>query len=200
VIRRVIVPVCVALLLGCSDNAGPTGVPNAQLHIIKESPTAPPLAASQASFWAKVGESRELRLGYKGLTPTDTGEELLRFEVAGDALFRKPDGTAFQAGDSILITITIVDTTRFLFRFDPSGLQFNPAQPARLKVYYYQANHDFNGDGVIDSADTNIEHQLDVWRRESVSAPWFPNGSVKFEQLEEIDANIQSFTEYAIAW
>jgi hypothetical protein len=200
VIRRVIVAVCVALLLSCSDNAGPTGVPNTQLHIIKESPTAPPLAASQASFWAKVGESRELRLGYKGLTPTDTGQELLRFEVAGDALFRKPDGTPFQAGDSILITITIVDTTRFLFRFDPSGLAFNPAQPARLKVYYYQADHDFNGDGVIDSADTNIEHQLDVWRSESVTAPWFPNGSVKFEQLEEIDANIQSFTEYAIAW
>lgn len=199
-IRRVLVALTGAVLLACSDSAGPTTVPDAALHIIRQAATAPALAATQASFWAKVGEGRELRLPYKGRTPTDSGEEFLRFEVPGDGLLRKPDGSAFQAGDSILITITIVDSSRFLFRFEPSGLQFNPAQPARLKVYYYEANPDFNGDGIVNAADTTIEHQLDVWGRESASGPWFQNGSVKFEELEEIDANLLSFTEYAIAW
>jgi hypothetical protein len=55
------------------------------------------------------------------VTPADTGEEFLRFEVPGDGLFRKPDGSAFQTGDSILITVTIDDPSRFLFRFEPLG-------------------------------------------------------------------------------
>ncbi len=198
--RRLLLICSAAALVSCSDSSGPSGVPDAALHIITQAVTAPALAATRASFWAKVGEDRELRLAYKGRTPTDSGEEFLRFEVPGDGLLRKPDGSAFQAGDSILITITIVDSSRFLFRFEPSGLQFNPAQPARLKVYYYEANPDFNGDGIVNAADTTIEHQLDVWGRESASGPWFRNGSVKFEELDEIDANIVSFTEYAIAW
>jgi len=120
--------------------------------------------------------------------------------VPGDGLLRKPDGTAFQAGDSILITLTVVDPSRFLVRFEPSGLQFNPDQPARLKFHYLTANHDFDGDGDIDAADTTIEHTLDLWRRETAAAQWFRMGAVKFEELDEIDANILSFSEYAIAW
>ena len=148
--------------------------------------------------WAKVGDGREVRIGYQ--PPADTAEDFLRFEVPGDGLLKKPDGSAFQAGDSILITLTVIDPSRFLVRFEPSGLQFNPDQPARLKFHYLQANHDFNGDGVIDAADTTIEHTLDLWRRETAAAPWFRMGAVKFEELDEIDANIESFSEYAIAW
>jgi hypothetical protein len=187
-----------AALLSCTDGAGPSGVPDAQLHIVRQDPTAPALDSTVARFWAKVGEGREIRIGYQ--PPADTGEDFLRFEVPGDALLRKPDGTAFQAGDSVQITLTIVDPDSFLVRFEPAGLQFNPNQPARLKFHYLYANHDFDGDGVIDSTDLAIEHRLDLWRRESVGAPWFRVGSVKFEELDEIDANILSFTEYAIAW
>ena len=94
----------------------------------------------------------------------------------------------------------MVDPDRFLVQFEPTGLQFNPNQPARLKFHYLHANHDFDGNGVVDAADAEIEHILDLWRRESPSAAWFRVGSVKFEQLDEIDANILSFTEYALAW
>jgi len=188
----------VATLLSCSDNTGPSGVPDAQLHVLQEDTLAPPLDSTVARFWAKVGEGREIRLAYQ--PPADTGEDFLRFEVPGDALLRKPDGTAFQPGDSILITLTVVDPTRFLVRFEPAGLQFDPNNPARLKFHYLHANHDFDGDGDIDAADAAIEHTLDLWRRESPTAPWFRVGSVKFEALDEIDANILSFTEYALAW
>jgi hypothetical protein len=198
--RRLLVVIFAALLLGCSDSNGPGGVPNAQLNIIQQDTTAPPLVATRDSFWAKVGDGRELHLFYQGATPADSGEEFLRFEVPGDALFRKPDGSAFQAGDSILITVTVIDNAKFHFQFEPSGLQFNPDHPARLRVEYSESNHDFNEDGVEDESDDEIEHTLDLWRREGPTAAWFRVGSVKFEELDEIDANILSFTEYAIAW
>lgn len=197
---RRIVWICSALaLLSCSDSTAP-GVPDAQLHIVRQDVTALPLVVSRDSFWAKVGDGRGLHLNYQGATPADTGEEFLRFEVPGDGLLRKPDGSAFGTGDSILITITVIDSGRFRFRFEPTGLQFTPAHPARLKVEYLHADHDFNGDGVVNAADTTIEHILDVWKREGPTVDWFRVGSVKFEELDEIDANILSFTEYAIAW
>jgi len=198
--RRLLLICSVATLLNCSDNSGPTGVPDTQLHIVRQATTALPLVVTRDSFWAKVGDGRELHLNYQGVTPADTGEEFLRFEVPGDALLRKPDGSAFQTGDSILITITVVDSAHFHFQCEPAGLQFSPDHPARLKIEYLHADHDFNEDGVENAADTTIEHLLDAWKREGPTTPWFRVGSVKFEELDEIDANILSFTEYAIAW
>jgi len=188
------------VLLGCGDNTGPAGVPDSQLHIVRQDTLAPPLLSTQASFWAKVGDGREMHLNYQGAAPGDTGEEFLRFEVPGDGLYRKPDGTAFQPGDSILITVTVLDPTKFLFQFEPSGLRFSPEHPARLKVEYFDGEHDFNEDGVVDSVDVGIEQTLDLWERTGPGAPWFKLGAVKFEELDELDANILSFTEHAVAW
>ena len=185
-----------ALLLSCSDSAGPGGVPDTSLHIVQQDTLASPLDSTVARFWAKVGEGREVRINYQ----PPSGEDFLRFEVPGDGLLRKPDGSVFQPGDSILITVTVVDPARFEFRFEPAGLQFSPDHPARLKLYYYNANHDFDDDGVVDSTDTAIEHTLDLWRQEAAGSPWFRIASVKFEELDEVDANILSFTEYALAW
>jgi hypothetical protein len=198
--RRLILALSAVVLLGCHDNTGPSGVPDAQLHVIRQDAGAPPLVGTQASFWAKVGDGREVRLEYQGASPGVSGEDFLRFEVPGDGLMRKPDGGAFQPGDSILITLTVVDPVRFLFQFEPSGLQFSPDHPARLKIRYLHSDHDFNEDGVTNAADDAIEHVLDLWRREGSAAPWFRVGSVKFEELDEVDANILSFSEYALAW
>ena len=198
--KTVIVAALALALLGCGDNTGPAGVPDAQLHIVRQDTLAPPLLSTQASVWAKVGDGRELHLNYQGVAPGDTGEEFLRFEIPGDGLYRKPDGSAFAPGDSILITVTVLDPTRFLFQFEPSGLRFSPEHPARLKVEYFDSEHDFNDDGVVDSVDVQIEHILDLWERSGPGAPWFKLGAVKFEELDELDANIYSFTEHAVAW
>jgi hypothetical protein len=48
--------------------------------------------------------------------------------------------------------------------------------------------------------DVEIESILDVWERSGPGAPWFRVGAVKFEELDELDANIFSFTEHAVAW
>lgn len=201
IMRRFLAVLIAFVLAACADNSGPGGVPDARLHIVRQDSLAPPLLTTQASFWAKQGDGREIRLFYQGTLPGDTGAEYLRFEVPGDGLLRRPDGTAFQPGDSILITVTVLDPARFLYQFGPSGLQFNPLQPARLKVRYFNANHDFNSDGVEDALDAEIESgQLDLWRQSVPGAPWFRIGSVKFEELDEIDANILSFSTYSIAW
>ena len=200
-LRRILfalIALTTAAVLGCSDNTGPETRPDADLNIVQQDTASPPLDSMVARLWAKVGDGRELRIEYA--PPLDSAEDFLRFEVPGDALLRKPDGSAFQPGDSILITITVVDASRFLFRFEPSGLQFSSEHPARLKIHYGLSNHDFNEDGAEDSDDDAIEHLLDLWRREGTTSPWFRVGSVKFEESEELDANILSFSEYALAW
>lgn len=199
--RRLFVLLSTITLVTCTDSAGPDGVPDSQLQKVRQDSSAPPLLTMEASFWAKLGDGREIRLHYQGETSADTGAEYLRFEVPGNGLLRRPDGSAFQLGDSVLITVTVIDSVRFLYRFEPSGLQFNPSQPARLKVRYFHGDHDFNEDGVEDAADAEIEStRLDLWRRSGPGALWFKIGTVKFEELDELDANILSFSEHAVAW
>ena len=197
-LRRFLLALSAAALLACSDNTGPESRPDAELNIVQQDTLAPPLDSTVVHFWAKMGDGREVRIEYA--PPLDSAEDFLRFEVPGDGLLRKPDGSSFADGDSILITITVVDQSKFLFRFEPSGLQFSSEHPARLKIHYSLANHDFDDDGTVDSDDDAIEHLLDMWRREGTTSPWFRVGSVKFEESDEIDANILSFSEYALAW
>jgi hypothetical protein len=188
--------------VACSDSSGPTPMPtpNSQLHFVTQDKAAPPLLAAQVSFYAKVGQDRAVRMFYQGAAPGDPGEEFLRFEVPRDGLLRKPDGTLFQPGDSVLITVTVVDAKKFIFQFAPSGLQFSPSNPARLKIEYQHSDHDLDGDGKTDSADVRLAGLLDLWLRHPPDTLWFKQGAVKFEELEEINANIFSFTDYALAW
>ena len=193
--------IVVAIVLACSDTGGPTSMPpRATLNVVVQDSTYKPLLSAQGTFYAKVGEHREVRLVYQGSTPTDSGTEFLRFEVPTDGLYRKPDGTAFGAADSILITVTVVDPKQFLFDFQPSGLQFSPSNPARLKVEYHYAERDFNGDGTIDSRDADIEAVLSLWRRESADSLWFKTAAVKSVELEQFDADILRFSQFAVAW
>ena len=198
--KRLLCVVAAVAFGACTDNSGPGGVDDTRLSIVRQDSLAPPLIAARDSFWAKVGDGRELRMFYQGAQPGDTGDEFLRFEISDDGLYRKPDGSAFQAGDSILITVTVVDPLRFLLEFTPANLQFNPEHPARLRIRYAHADKDFDDDGDVDAADNDIEIELDLWRRNAAGALWFKVGAVKFEELDEIDANIRTFSQYAVAW
>src|SRR5437870_8129923 len=180
----------------CSNSSGPvTAPPRATLNFVVQDSTYKPILAAQGSFYAKVGEHREVRLVYQGSTPADSGAEFLRFEVPTDGLYRKPDGTAFGPTDSIRITVTVVDPKKFLFDFQPSGLQFNASDPARLRVEYHYADPDFNGDGSVDSSDANIEGLLSLWRREPPDSLWFQMAAVKSIELEQFDADVLRFSQ-----
>jgi len=198
--RRLLYVLAAALTLTCAENTGPGGRDDTQLNIVQQDQAAPALLVARDSFWAKVSDGRELKLYYAGAVPGDTGEEFLRFEVPGDGLLRHPDGRPFAVGDSILITITVVDPTRFLFTFEPAGLLFDADHPARLRIRYINGEHDFNEDGVEDERDAEIESELDLWYRQNPTALWLKTGSVKFEELDEASANIRSFSQYALAW
>jgi len=193
--------VTLAMAGACSNSSGPGNpAPRTALNFVRQDSTYKPLLSARGAFYARVGEARRVRLVYQGSTPTDSGSEFLRFEVPSDGLYRKPDGTPFAAGDSIQIVVTVVDPKQFLFDFQPSGLQFNPSDPARLKVEYHYADPDFNGDGSVDSGDAEIEGLLSLWRRERPDSLWVQTGAVKSVELEQFDADILRFSQYAVAW
>lgn len=196
--RTLVVPALIAL--ACSDSVGPANQrPTGLLHILTQDSTAPALVSDTARFYAKVGEDRRVELYYRGLT-SDTGEAFLQFEVHAVSLLKRPDGSSFQPGDSILITVAVGDPSKFDFTFSPSGLQFNPADPARLKIEYNHSDHDFNNDGVEDAGDTQAESQLAIWQREPPDTLWSRLGTLKHVELDEIEAAILSFTQFAVAW
>lgn len=185
--------------VGCSDSTGPEpSRVETELQFVRFRAT-PPVETLQASFWAKRGQGRELEIRYLPDKPGEDGEEFLEFRVPGDGLLRRPDGTLFGPGDSIRITVTLSADGRFLFDFQPSGLQFDPEHPARLKVTYRQIEDDLDGDGDVDGDDEDLEARLRVWKQERPGERWFPVGTLRIEDFDEIEGEITSFTGFCIA-
>jgi hypothetical protein len=192
-----------ALVAACSSSSGPTPaapVPNSQLHVVLQDSLAHPLLADSVAFYALVGQDREVRMYYQGVAPGDTGQELLRFKVPGDGLLSRPDGSLFHAGDSVRISIRVIDPKKFLFDFEPTGLSFSPDHPAELTLEYLDSNHDFDGDGVVDSVDARIESQLDIWERQPSDTVWFRLNAANYESYQELDGKVLHFSDHAIAW
>lgn len=190
------------VLVACSDSTEPN--PDIMrdpglLNILQLAQNAPPLWNSQASFFAVRGEDREARLFFQDATGGQ-GEKYLRLRIPSAALLTRPDGTPFAVGDSILITVTVVDVQQILFQLEPSGLRFDPADPAELDIDYGQAGDDYDLDGDVDAEDDRIETELAIWRQEVVGGVFERLGSVKFEDLKEIDVDLTGFTRYAIAY
>jgi len=194
--------VVLAIALACSDSIGPRSapVPASRLHIVVQAVAAPPLLTDSVSFYALLGQDREVRMYYQGATPATAGDEFLRFKVPGDGLFLRPDGTAFQPGDSVRIVVKVLDPKRFLFDFQPTGLQFRPDHPAELTLQYAHSDHDYNGDGTVDSADARIHAELDIWQRHPPDTLWYRLGAANYESYEELDVKVLHFTDHAIAW
>src|SRR4030088_3254409 len=92
----------------CSNSSGPVP-PRATLRVIVQDSTYKPLLSTQGSFYAKVGEQREVRLVYQGSLATDSGAEFLRFQVPADGLYRKRYCTTFGPSYSIPSAVTVVD-------------------------------------------------------------------------------------------
>ena len=169
----------------------PRQVPENRLIFIRQAENAPALAAREATFWAKAGENAEVRIRYVN------GDNALEFKIPGNGLLRRPDGTAFQRGDSVQITIRLLDPSRFNFEFQPAGLRFDPDHPAELRMRYQYANPDLNGDGRVDSADDRF--RFGIWRQEADGRPWEPIGTARDATLREVRAELRGFNKYAMA-
>ena len=182
------------LALGaCSEDATDPddGVQEPQLTFLRLE-NASAISVRQASFWAKRGEGRRLRMFYAD------GDEFLDFEVRDKALLRRPNGTLFLPGDSILITVTLDPSNRFILRFEPSGLVFNPLDPAHLEINYKHADRDIDDDGDEDDHDRTLEAQLRIWQQEALGLPWIPLSTLRIDD-DDLEANVLSFTGFAMA-
>lgn len=152
------------------------------------------------SFWAVRGQSRSTAI----LFQDDDGdtEELLEFTVPSNSLLSAPDGRRYAVGDSVRITITLVDPARLLFDFQPSGLRFSATDPARLEIEYGDATGgDIDDDGDVDARDAQLSSQLAIWLQENASSPFFRlESSLNDEVIDEIEADVLGFTRYGIAY
>ena len=194
-----------ALTLACSDAGGPEDDddtrPPSELTILRLSETSPPLFDAEVSFWAVRGENREGEIRFvDDENPGAPGEEYLELEVDAEALLGYPDGTPFVEGDSVLITVRVVDPDRLLFEFEPAGLTFSPDRPAELKIHYDHADDDLDEDGDVDGEDEDLELTISIWRQENDGDPFERLGSFLIEDLEEIDAELGGFSRYALAY
>lgn len=178
----------------CSDSTEPDddgGVTEDELTFLRFS-TANAVTVRQKSFYAVRGRDRKLEID------DVDGEDFLEFEVRAETLLRRPNGTLFQNGDSVLITVTLDPNDRFIVHFEPSGLVFNPVDPARLKINYHEADDDIDDDGDHDSEDDRLESLLRMWQQESAGMPWVPLLSFRIDD-DDIEARILSFTGFAMA-
>lgn len=189
-------------LAGCDDLLPDGGdadrVGESELVFARADPDAPPLDALEVSFWARPGETRGASINYVGI-PVGKYRLCMEFVVPAGALLRHPDGRAVQPGDSVRITVRAVDPDAFRFEFAPAGLRFDPSNPARLRVSYWWADRDYNGDGRRDKTDEAIEESLGFWRQESPGAVWERIATERLPEIHEVRASIPGFTRYAVA-
>jgi hypothetical protein len=185
---------CFLFVLGaCDDPSDPDeqGVPEPELNILVFT-SANAVPVKTASFWAVRGQNRKLEMDYAD------GQEFLEFEVRDRSLLRRPDGTTFQVGDSVHITVSLDPNNRIVVFFEPSGLEFNPIDPARLKINYREADRDIDGDGDEDEADRQLEAALRIWQQEQPGSLWLPTLTFRIDD-DDMEARVLSFTGFAMA-
>jgi hypothetical protein len=210
-----------AAFVGCVDSLSPPteAIPppptprlDGEMHMLRQamvSPTSQPgefgvlfeasgspksLERYQASFWAVKGQERALEIAYLD------GLDFIELVVGSNTLLAYPDGTPFNANDSVLITMAI-DTSLLLVDLQPSGLTFNDQAPALLNIRYGDAEPDLNGDGVVDDADRQIEStQLGLWMQPSDAQPWYPNDAQHILTTKRFVGYLYHFSNYAVSW
>ncbi len=208
---RACVLVTLAVLLGCGADPGAAGNPGTggsdstlaqdSLHFLRASLSAPPLADRQVSFWAVRGQNREIRLMYRPASGQSDSVEFARFRVDDRTLVTDSAGQPIAQGDSLLITLSIIDSLHLVTEFQPSGLVFNPSRPARLWLKFGEADPDLNQDGVVTAADTALITNLSIWKQEHPNdAHWqLVPSTLNMAELE-VEADIAGFTRFAVAY
>jgi hypothetical protein len=179
----------VFVVVGCSDTSinephpeQSLGLNLAGLTFYKFERDAYTAAQKSGSFWAVKGQDREIALTY-----SDDGAAFVRFQVGAASLHTRPDGSAFATGDSVLISVTVDGTGRMKYTFEPSGLQFDPAAPARLTMDYSRAD-----------LVSRLLGLPVIYRRDAATSPWI--ATLTLNLLDNTAAtDVDHFTDFAIA-
>ena len=192
----------VAALAACEGSTGPDGdddvVPTENLTFVELEPGVT-IPTRDTSFVVTAGEDFRLELFTDPEPGEDDGEEFFEFELDEESLLRRPDGTPFQPGDTITIRV-VVPGDGYVFYFEPSGLVFNPAEPAEMKISYGDCDDDLDDDGDVDGDDSVFETDLSIWRQEVLDGPWQNIGASIHEiESDEIEFDVEHFTGFALA-
>ena len=166
-----------------------SGVPSHQLGFVRFAGGVPAILTRDTTVWVTTERGGEIRLRYRPPGGGSGGREFLRFRVPGRSLLRRPGGAPFGERDSIQVRLEIEDPARFVFRFSPSGLRFDPDRPAELEVLYEGA----------EPGDVAAEDLLAVWRQEQPGEPWVQISTVRLKENDEARARITGFTGFALA-
>ncbi|HEY7682379.1 MAG TPA: hypothetical protein VH879_07020 [Gemmatimonadales bacterium] len=195
--------------LACSESIGGNdGTPPADLHFLRLMATAPSLCQDSVGAWFikdPNGQDKEIALTFpEDGDPANCAllqtEDFLRLKIGKTSLLRRPDGLLIPNGDSVFVSAKWVGNDSILFQLQPTGLTFDPSQPAELKIEYGEAGEDLNDDGRSDNADSTVQHQLDIWRQENPGDPFFRIGTAHSEEDHEIEAKLNGFSRIAIAY
>jgi hypothetical protein len=196
-----------ALLIGCSsstDSGGSTTKPPSELNFLQLAPTAPALCSNSVTFDATKGVDVEAALKFpEPGEPADCSggtEDFVRLRFDKESLLELPDGTPLNDGDVVTITMTWVGGDSIMVQLEPTGLKFNPTKPAELRIEYGEASDDLNHNGTVDSEDEAIEQELALWRQATLADPFVLIGSIKLEDTNEFEAELNGFSRYAIAY
>jgi hypothetical protein len=195
-----------AIVAGCSDSTGEGGGGSGTPTPLLLSAAAPALCADSTGAWFRKdpinGQDSTIALVFPEVGSTCQGstEDFIRLTLKKTSLLRYPDGNLIANGDSVFISVKWVGSDSILFELKPSGLQFNPAEPAELKIEYDEAGPDLDRDGDVDAEDTEVEHRLDIWRQAQAGAPFVRVGTGKIEDSNEIEAQLTGFSRFMIAY
>lgn len=190
------------VLAGCDGSTDPDEdddvVPTGDL-VFAQLEAGVTIPTRDTSFVVTAGVGFELELRTDPEPGDDDGQEFFEFDIEGETLLRRPDGTVFQPGDTITIRVRVPGDA-YVFYFEPSGLQFNPDRPARMKISYGDADDDFDDDGDIDDDDDSFETNLTIWRQQVLGGDWQRLGaSLHSVETDEIEFDVEHFTGFALA-
>lgn len=202
ILRRL--AISLLMIGGCTsgpDPADPPGTvkPAGQLAIITLPASAPPLFNDSVAFYAKVGRDDEGFVYFRNAAGGQ-GEKFARIRIRQRSLAARPDGTPYGPSDSVLIVMKVVSPRELGVELLPSGIRFNPSEPAELRIEYEATGGDLDGDGRKDGDDDTIEQRIALWRQEKPGDPLVKIGTVKTEGLRELKADLVSFSRYYIAY
>ena len=200
-LRRLAVLATVTAIWACSDSTGAKEKRNeSDLGFLLIASGAPPLVRLTDTFWAVRGEDRELRLSHRPRAGVADSTDFLRLRIRAGSLVSLPGGLPLSVGDSLLITVNVVDVGRLMVELQPAGLQFAPGEPAELELRYREADKDYNNDGSVDSDDAAIEQRLRIWRQGKPGEQWIEVGGSLSLDSDEVKADLNGFSRYAVAY
>ncbi|HEV8263722.1 MAG TPA: hypothetical protein VGQ06_02145 [Gemmatimonadales bacterium] len=209
--RHSLIPLALALLAAaCSDSMGPlptlappsfseVAADSTDLHVLRQSPTAPPLATYRVAFWARHDQESTVAVDYRPAAGQSVGQPFLRFRIPKFGLKTGPDGTRLYGSDSVFITMTI-DSVKLAVDFQPSGVTFSEVFAAGLIIWYANANPDLNGDGVVDATDEALQQQLALSEQPAKMTGWFKTATKNDATQKYVAAELYHFSQYAVAW